>query len=308
LWSYGTGDDAAWATLSTAARKPYAEIQGGPIGDQSIKLEMQPGETRSHVEYWKPSITRLSIYDLKVPNISLRDKASIPLFDWTANNWLDFFLAFKKDASTPKPPDIADFNWAPSGMEDLAQAFEWAIKKSDGEDQDLWKLYYGAWQAGTGEANNAIKALNTCSLGVAKALLARLLKQKNDVEGALKVITSIKEPWLQIHPQVVIEQDKLLQRIGKQTIPQREQLLSRVNALEDEWLTERQVQLLIDKGEFLKARELLLSTYFQKVHQTYTRTHLWNQICTSLKEKCIPVPFQLGEDRLATFGAYREFD
>lgn len=45
LWSYGVGTDSAWATLSTAERKPYVEIQGGPIGDQSIKLELKPGET-----------------------------------------------------------------------------------------------------------------------------------------------------------------------------------------------------------------------------------------------------------------------
>ena len=45
LWSYGVGDDKAWATLSTAQRKPYAEIQGGPIGDQSIKLELNPAKS-----------------------------------------------------------------------------------------------------------------------------------------------------------------------------------------------------------------------------------------------------------------------
>ena len=35
-------DDSAWAMLSTAKHQTYIEIQGGPIGDQSIKLEMQP--------------------------------------------------------------------------------------------------------------------------------------------------------------------------------------------------------------------------------------------------------------------------
>ena len=67
LWSYGVGEDKAWATVSTGQRKPYAEIQGGPIGDQSIKLELQPGQTRSHVEYWIPTDKPLDIYSLKVP-------------------------------------------------------------------------------------------------------------------------------------------------------------------------------------------------------------------------------------------------
>src|SRR5258706_16009549 len=38
LWSYG--NDSAWSTLSTAKTQRYIEIQGGPAGDQSIKIEM----------------------------------------------------------------------------------------------------------------------------------------------------------------------------------------------------------------------------------------------------------------------------
>ena len=52
----------------------------------------------------------------------------------------------------------------------------------------------------------------------------------------------------------------------------------------------------------------LLSTHFQKVHQTYTRTGLWEQINEGLGLSPQPVPEQLGEDRLARFGAYREYE
>src|SRR5881409_2282427 len=44
LWSYGVGKDRVWATLSSARDAPYVEIQGGPMRDQSIKLELQPQE------------------------------------------------------------------------------------------------------------------------------------------------------------------------------------------------------------------------------------------------------------------------
>jgi hypothetical protein len=91
-------------------------------------------------------------------------------------------------------------------------------------------------------------------------------------------------------------------------IPERESWLARVDALNDEWVIERRVQLLIDKEEFVKAKDLLLSTNFQKVHQTYTRTGLWMQICEKLNIAFEPIPLQLGEDRLARFGAYREFE
>jgi hypothetical protein len=83
--------------------------------------------------------------------------------------------------------------------------------------------------------------------------------------------------------------------------------LDSVSALPDEWIAERRVQLLIDKGEVASAKRLLLSTRFQKVHQTYSRTAMWMEICKTLKEPCEPIPRSLGEDRLATFGAYREF-
>src|SRR5262249_29312237 len=55
LWSYGVGNDRTWATLSTASLQPYVEIQGGPIADQSIKLELRANETRWHIEYWIPT-------------------------------------------------------------------------------------------------------------------------------------------------------------------------------------------------------------------------------------------------------------
>ena len=82
LWSYGAGDDSAWSLLSTAKHQTYLEIQGGPIGDQSIKLEMQPKQTRWHVEYWIPTDKELDIYSLKVPAASLRPVKEIPLFQW----------------------------------------------------------------------------------------------------------------------------------------------------------------------------------------------------------------------------------
>ena len=80
LWSYGVGADREWAMLSTATRQPYIEIQGGPIADQSIKLELQPNETRSHTEYWIPTDTRLDIHALAVPRPNLRAVDDVPRF------------------------------------------------------------------------------------------------------------------------------------------------------------------------------------------------------------------------------------
>jgi len=84
--------------------------------------------------------------------------------------------------------------------------------------------------------------------------------------------------------------------------------LTKADALKDEWVIERRVQLLIDKGDLQKAKDLLLATPFQKIHQSYVRTGLWLQLCEKLNLPCSPVPSQLGEDKLARFGAYREYE
>lgn len=312
LWSYGRGADSTWATLSTARHAPYIEIQGGPIGDQSIKLEMKPQEKRSHTEYWIPASQPLDIYRLKVPSIQLRPISEIPLFEWArrseVNSWMELQKAYKANGKVPPAPGITNCNWAPSGMENLAEAFQWAINRSDIQQADWWKYYYGTWLAGRGDSAKAIRILSDCRTGVAKALLARLLRLKGDYKGAVSAYQSIEERWLQLHPQVVVERDKVLRNMGRQTLQEREAWLNQVDALKDEWILERKVQLLIDKGNAADAKRLLLSIPFQKVHQTYTRTNLWFQICDLLNEPRLPIPDQLGEDHLANFGAYREYE
>jgi hypothetical protein len=311
LWSYGVGDDRPWAMLSTASPQPYIEIQGGPIGDQSIKLELRPKETRSHVEYWIPTDKPLNIYALTVPENHLRAVSKIPLFEWArpdeVRGWNELMHAYAKKGILPDPPQIEQNLWAPSGMENLATAFEWAIQNSRDRKADLWRFHYGAWLAGRGKTEDAIRVLSASKIGVAEALLARLYLAKGDTRNAAAALEAIREPWLQLHPQVVVERDRILRVLGAQTLPEREQWLNKVGALKDEWILERKVQLLIDKGEIQDAKQLLLSIPFQKVHQTYTRTGMWLQICERLKEPCNPIPQGLGEDRLARFGAYREF-
>ncbi len=312
LWSYGRGNDSSWSTLSTAKHETYLEIQGGPIGDQSIKLEMQPRQKRWHVEYWIPVDRELDIYSLKVPNNTLRPLEQVPLFSWARKNEVDVWSlllnAEKKKTNPPAAPAIDQMNWAPSGMEDLDPAFKYAISKSTSQNAELWKFYYGSWLAGRGKNEQAIHMLRFCKLGIAKPLLARMLKMQGDLQDAKKAYDEIQETWLQLHPQVLIERDKALRALGTSTIPERDKWLEKVGALKDEWIIERKIQLLIDQRKFGEAKDLLLSTPFQKVHQTYTRTGLWKQITEKLNLPFYPIPSSLGEDQLATFGAYREYE
>jgi hypothetical protein len=312
LWSYGVGEDSAWSVLSTEKHQTYLEIQGGPLGDQSKKAELQPKEKKWHIEYWIPSDKPLDIYKLKIPAGSLRAVSEVPLFGWARKEEVDVWIAlanaYVSKNALPQPPAIEKNCWAPSGMEKLDDAFLLAIHKTTGNNAELWKFYYGTWLAGRNEADSAIGVLTTCNLGIGKVLLARLLKVQGKNKEALAVMESVQEPWLQMHPQIVIERDKLLRSLGRQTLAEREDWLMKTGALNDEWLIERRVQLLIDKGDVTQAKELLLSTHFQKVHQTYTRTGLWKQITDKQNIPFLPIPQSLGEDRLANFGAYREYE
>src|SRR5258706_15432437 len=128
LWSYGVGKDRVWATLSTARNDPYAEIQGGPIRDQSTKLELGPGETRSHVEFWIPSDKPLDIYALKIPNVQLRPIMDVPLLDsareGAAQAWRDPVRAYASQGTLPRPPDLHPCLRPPPGMADANPAFK----------------------------------------------------------------------------------------------------------------------------------------------------------------------------------------
>ncbi len=305
LWSYGVGKDRAWGGGN------YAEIQGGPIRDQATKLELPPLETRWHVEFWIPSDKALNIHALATPDVKLRPLGDVPLFDWARAEevqvWQDLVRAHHQNGTPPRPPDIDQCLWAPSGMDDLDAAFEWAVENTGAPETDRWTLYHGTWLAGCGKKREAVAVLSAARLGVARALLARLLKTGGDIEGAANALRSIQEPTLQLHPQVVVARDEVLRTLGTHTLSEREQWLAKVEAVYDERIIERRVQLLIDQGELQAARQLLLSSPFQKVHQRYVRTALWKQLCEALREPCLPVPPELGEDQLAAFGAYREF-
>jgi hypothetical protein len=305
LWSYGVGKDRAWGT--------YAEIQGGPIRDQSTKLELGPRETRWHVEFWIPSDQRLDIHALEIPQVQLRSVSDVPLFEWAREEevkvWKDLVRAYEASGRPPNPPELDECLWPPSGMEDLGAAFTWATENARDESKERWKVHHGTWLAGRGRKQEASAVLAaTRSQGVAKALLARLLTMDGDIEGAAQALGSIQEPWLQLHPQIIVARDEVLRAAGRHTLAEREQWLSRVAAVRDERIRERRVQLLIDQGELHAAKRLLLAASFQKVHQRYVRTGLWSQICDGLNEPRLPIPDELGEDQLVAFGAYREFE
>jgi hypothetical protein len=313
LWSDGIGRDEAWVSQYTLDGKQCLEIQAGPLIDQSVKDVLQPGQRRHHIEYWIPSHTARDIRGISLPHPVMRPPDRVPLFDWGTSEdlsyWLTLVVARKSDniQQIPKAPPIESNRWAISGMAALGDALSWAAQSTEGSERDIWLFQKGAWLAGRGEPDAALEVLSHSRDDRARALSARLwLTHKRDAHAAADCFRAIEAEAIALHPQVVIERDKTLAALGRETLDERGRWLKAVSSLEDEWVAERRASWLHDGGDSQAAFNVLKNTRFQLVHQRYERTRRWRQIEASLGLEPEAYPYWLGEDDLAQFGAYRE--
>jgi hypothetical protein len=192
-------------------------------------------------------------------------------------------------------------------MADLGDALSWAALSTEGSERDRWLFQRGTWLAGRGETSAALDVLAQSSDDRARALSGRLwLVHKRDAHAAANCFRAIESEAVALHPQVVIERDKALAALGKETLDERGRWLAAISALDDEWVAERRASLLYDCDDSQAALQVLRSTHFQLVHQRYERTRLWRQIESSLGLEPDEYPSWLGEDDLGQFGAYRE--
>lgn len=313
LWSDGIGRDEAWVNQYTLNGEQCLEIQAGPLVDQSVKDVLLPGQLRHHVEFWIPSDTAREIREISLPHPPMRALNDVPLFGWARSEDVGFWLSLTSAQKSgdisqiPKAPDLDSNRWAISGIADLGDALSFAALSTEAIEKDRWLFQLGTWLAGRGETSAALEVLARSGDDRARALSGRLwLVHKRDAHAAAKCFRAIESEVIALHPQVVIERDKALAALGRETLGERERWLKAVSALDDEWLAERRASLLIDSGNSQAAFDLLKSTHFQLVHQRYERTRLWRQVEASLGLEPVEYPSWLGEDDLAEFGAYRD--
>lgn len=313
LWSDGCGPHEAWVSQYMLDASQLLEIQAGPLADQSVKALLGPGQSHDHTEFWFPTDVPMDIRALPVPHPALAPPGTVPRFGWArpdeASRWLTLADAHRagNPAALPAPPGPDSNAWAPSGMDDLDRALEWAADSARGRDRDLWRFQRGAWLAGRHRVNDALRALSGSGDDRAFALAGRLLRrEKADPRSAAESFRRIADPALACHPQIVVERDLALAGLGPETLAERRRHLDAVSALEDEGLVERRACLLLDEGRPDEARALLEATRFQLVHQRYARTRLWSRIKKAAGLERTDPPNWLGEDPLFEFGAYRE--
>ncbi|MCD9020376.1 DUF5107 domain-containing protein [Cohnella silvisoli] len=314
LWTDGVEHHQEFVTQWTLNGAQCLEIQAGPIVDQSIKNELQPQQDHHHIEFWIPSDEPLDIYRIKLPQPELLPLAQIPRFDYAREEeirlWRSLISNYRQRQTTelPAPPDLDDNRWAPSGMEELEEALQWVCAVTQGDTQGKWLFQLGSWYAGNDRIDDALPYLNESSDDRARVLAARIYRRnKRDSRASAECFRKIKSLVFALHPQVVFERDLTLALLGNETIEEREYWLRETVALKDEWLIERRAALLIDRGHFEEAKQLLEQTRFQLIHQRYARSKLWNKITEGLHLAQAEIPLSLGEDDLFEFGAYREY-
>lgn len=314
LWTDGVGPHQDWVSQYTLDREQCLEIQAGPLRDQSIKDNLQPGQERHHVEFWIPSHQALEISDIRLPAPRLRHIEAVPRFGWAREQevsiWIRASDAYHRQQRTdlPAPPDMEDNRWAVSGMPELCEALRWAVSVTDGSTRDRWLFQLGAWQAGRDAVAAALETLSLSADDRAHALRGRLLLRcRNDAKNAVACFRAIRSEVIALHVQVVIERDLALAALGRGSLDERARWLDAVSALEDDWLLERRASLLIDREKYEEAQNLLKNSRFQLVHQRSVRTRLWRKIERAFGRDSVTLPAWLGEDDLADFGAYREY-
>ena len=313
LWSDGVGKHEPWVVQYTIDGRQCLELQAGPQIDQSIKSMLHPGETHRQTEFWIPTTRRLSIHDLELPQAP---DEPLPLYDWARPETVKLFIQLEtahkeqNPEHIPSAPDLSSNLWAPSGMESLGEAIQWAIEKSASVTEiSRWQFQLGAWLAARDEIDDALEILTSSSDPRAAALAGRLLLEfKKDPAASVAQFARIENPAILAHPQVTVAYDRSLQHLNtREALTTRRQLLDRLADLNDDNLIESRARLLADEGHHQDALDLLTGHDWQLVHQQYSRTRLATQLCQVLELSTDFPPNFLGEDNLAEFGAYQEY-
>jgi hypothetical protein len=152
----------------------------------------------------------------------------------------------------------------------------------------------------------SLNILSTVKEDWSYAFQGRLLRTvKADFEASREAFRQIASPAWNLHPQVFIERDLTLSHFGPSVFAEREQWFQQVDSLDDDGLVERKAYFLFEQGAIHEAKAVLEQAAFGKVHQRYERSQLWTRIAAVLSSTDECVPDHLGEDDLATYGAYR---
>ncbi len=284
VWTYGHGKHRCWGQGTTEGDLSYAEIESGPLLDQSEKPLFPSGTERQHFEFWLPVHSRAACEVVEWPKMDIPEPGGGWL-GWQHSAWQTEWERFR-EGNGPLPASTVATGL---GLEtSLRRELESGNARA-AEPLALWLAFHGRPR----------EALPLVAQGCATARrIAGLIcwKGLQDPQGAVAHLEAgpLKDPV------AVVELDELYASLGLKQ--RRVELLRAVP--DHPRITERRADLALSTAKPAEAIRLLSVSSWQREHQRYVRTELWRRARAALGEPGDPVPDSLNEDNLARFGAY----
>jgi len=285
VWTYGHGRHRDWGRATTDGDLSYAEIESGPLLDQSEKPRFPNGTVRRYVEYWTPVHARVAFDTPAMPSLDL-PPADDPWLGWEHSAWQSEWERFRA-GDGPLPGSTV-----PTGIE-LEPALRQELERGNAGAAEPLAL----WLAFRNHPEAALAVIEGRSEPTARRL-AGLVRWKalRDPARALPLL----EGGPLGDPVAVCELDELLVELG--LTAKRAQLLGDVPT--HRRVVERRADLALSLGRPEEALRLLGSVVWPREHQRYVRSALWKAAKAALGEPVDEAPAFLGEDNLAAYGAY----
>jgi hypothetical protein len=285
VWTYGHGRHRVWGQGTTEGGGAYAEIESGPLLDQSEKPLFPRGTERRTTEYWVPVQERSAFDRFEPPRLAVPSMAE-PWLGWGHSVWQQEWEAFRVGAG-PLPMSVVPTGLELEGRlrEELARGNGWACAP------------LALWLAFRGRPEEALEvAVRRDDAGMRR--VAGLIRWRGlgRPEEAVRDLAAgpLEEPW------AVVELDRLLAELGR--TGERVALLA--GRGEDRFVVERRADLALAMRRPDETLRLLSSVRWPREHQRYVRSDLWRRAQSALGQAGAGVPEELGEDNLAPFGAY----
>lgn len=285
VWTYGCGRHRAWSLATTDGEHAYAEIESGPLLDQSEKPLFPAGAELRFEEFWIPVASRAACDEVEWPRLDLPPMQN-PWLGWKHSTWQSAWERFRSgDNALPE-------STVPPGL-DLEAALRRELERGNPRAAESLALWLAFWQRPQEALAVVQRSTQPTARRIAGLILWRALGRPAD---AVKFLEAGP-----LHDAIaVVELDELYRELGRTT--ERAAMLARAPV--HRFITECRVDLALALGQPAEAIRLLGGESWPREHQRYVRTELWRRAKTALGENDAAVPESLGEDNLARFGAY----
>ncbi len=285
VWTYGFGRHRDWSLATTEGDLAYAEIESGPLLDQSEKPLLQAGAERRFEEYWIPVGARAACDEFEFPELELPPMVD-PWLGWKHSKWQSEWEQFRR-GEAPLPASTV-----PTGI-DLEAALRRELARGNAAAAEPLALWLAFWN----RPREALPLVEHSAQPTARRLAGLILWK------ALERATDAA-PYLEAGPLndpiAAVELDELYAQLERTA--ERVTLLARAPA--HRYITERRADLALSLNQPAEVIRILGETTWPREHQRYVRTELWRKAKAALGEADAAVPDFLREDNLARFGAY----